>query len=418
MAEAANTRTTAGKAKTTAPAKTRQESQRPAAGGLSDDILNLQRTAGNHAVGELLTRAAQESAQHLDENVRVPMEQALGANLSGVRVHSGTPSHAAAESIGARAYTIGSDIYLGSDAQHLNAAERNALLAHEAVHTIQQGGRPIALQGKLNVSNPVDGSEVEADRIAEAILPTTSRKSSSLALRNSLRVSAMAPAIQRDIKGDKTWAHGKLEIDFKKKDATAAGTNAVEDGKITFTPSATCPESDSIRFVQLAKATDKSSGTETDFTWTGGEAARNSIRTKQDNPKNVASGFFIDQIHASQTPRTSKSDPTVLPYYDVTSPGTIGKRKGKTIVPATLSDTPGGPPPGRFLFVTSAKASDTGVYYGTVLWGFELFLDKAGVQKIKDEYHSFRSWRGETTDAALKNFNEFYKNPGTPGAPK
>jgi hypothetical protein len=369
-------------------------------------------------VSQLLARAAQESSQRLDESVRLPVEQSLGANLDGVRVHSGASSNAAAESLGARAYTIGSDIYLGSDAQHLSPRQRNQLLAHEAVHTVQQGGRPVALQGKFKVSGPSDSSEVEADRIAQTVLAAAPVKSSGLTLRNSMRIAAVAPLIQRDIKGNKKWSHGKLEIDFKKVEPTTTGVNAVETGQITFTPSATCPESNSIRFVQIVRTTDKSSGTETDFTWTGGEAARNKIRTKGDNAKNIAPGFFVDQIHASQTPRTAKADPKVLPYYDVTSPGTIGKRKGTTIVPATLQDAPGGPPPGRFLFVTSAKAEDTGVWYGTVLWGFELFLDKSGVQKIKGEYHSFRSWEGETTDQALKNFDEFYKNPGTAGAPK
>lgn len=421
MAEAGNTRTTAEKARSSTPARARQDLQPHAPGGMAEKIFNLQRSAGNRAVGQLLLRATQESSRSLDESVRVPMEQALGENLSGVRVHSGASSHAAAESLGARAYTIGSDIYLGSDAQHLNAPQRNALLAHEAVHTIQQGGRPVAVQGKMEVSNPGDASEVEADRIAEATLAGNSAKgSAALALRNSIRVTAVAPRIQRDIKGDKTWANGKLEIDFKKKDATAAGVNAIEDGKITFTPSATAPESDSIRFIQTARTTDKSSGTETDFVWTGSEAPRMSMMTTQDNAKNIAGGFYVDQNAGSLSKRTKKADPTVLPYYDVTGPADpgnkIGKRKGKTIGPAVLVDRPGGPPPGRFLFVTSVKAADTGFWYGTVLWGFELFLDK-GIQKIKGEYHSFRSFPGETQVAAIKAFDEFYQNPGTSKAP-
>ena len=65
---------------------------------------------------ELLAQAGSEPGKPLDEKVRQPMEEKLGADLGGVRVHTGPASAAAAESIGARAYTIGSDIHLGAGA--------------------------------------------------------------------------------------------------------------------------------------------------------------------------------------------------------------------------------------------------------------------------------------------------------------
>lgn len=232
-----------------------------------------------------------------------------------------------------------------------------------------------------------------------------------------MRTIPVAPSIQRDIIGTKALANGEMKIHFTKHEGAVPGDKANEDGKITFTPNAKAPESNSIRLLQIVRTTDKSSGTETDFTWAGGEAARMKIMTAADAKKAVAPGFYLDQIHASQKQRTKKADPTVLPYYTETSPGTTGQRKGKTIVPATLEDTPGGPPPGRFVFATSAKASDTGVWYGTVLWGFELYLDAKGVQKIKGEYRSFREEHGATTDEALRQFNEHYKNPGASTAP-
>ncbi|HZE70837.1 MAG TPA: DUF4157 domain-containing protein [Pyrinomonadaceae bacterium] len=435
-----------------------QGSQRLARGNdLAENLLNLQRSVGNRAVSELLqsnaesfpdngrrsmasnfntptraradtasradllSRAQAEAGERLDESVRVPMELALGMSLSGVRVHSGVSSQSAAESLGARAYTIGSDIYLGRDAPRLNSLQRNRLLSHEAVHTVQQGGRPVALQGKMAVSSPGDSAEVEADRIASAF-GSSIRPSAALGLRAAIRVTPVVPSIQRDITGIKKWANGELKINFTKTDGKVPADTARETGTITFTPSATAPESDSIRFVQIARTTDKSSGTESDFKWTGSEAPRMKMMTARDSSKNIAGGFYVDQNAGSLSKRTKKSDPTVLPYYDVTGPpdpaNKIGKRRGKTIVPAVLSDNPGGPPPGRFLFVTSVKAADTGCWYGTVLWGFELFLDKGGVEKIKGEYHSFRTWQGETTDEALKAFDEFYRNPGATTAPK
>jgi hypothetical protein len=301
--------------------------------------------------------------------------------------------------------------------------QQRELLVHEIVHTVQQGSRPVPLDGRVPVSSPCDPAEIEAAHIAatETKAPWRASVSPTLGLRNSMPVTSTAPCIQRDIKGSKTFGSGKLEIDFKKIDGKAPGDFAGEDGKITFTPSKTAPESKSIRFVQIARTTDRSAAKEKEYQWTGGESPRNKMRTADNAKKNITGGFYVDQIAASLAKRTKKADPAVLPYYDVTGPADpknkIGKRVGKTIQPAVLADRPGGPPPGRFLLVTSAKAADTGTWYGTVLWGFELYRDKKGVDKIKGEYKSFRSIQGQTTDEAIRKFDEYYRNPGTGKAP-
>jgi hypothetical protein len=394
-----------------------RESARKAAPDRANHFRTLQQNAGNTAVSELLQRANAEAGVPLDENVQGPLERSLGVSLSGVRVHAGPSSEAAAESLGAKAYTIGSDVHLGPAARRWSVNDRNRLLTHEAIHTVQQGGRSVPLAGRLAVSQPGDNAEREASQIAETISSTEAGQSKALALRAQMRVTPVAGMIQRDIIGDKTFADGsKLEIKFTKQEGVAAGDTAAEDGDIKFTPSATSPASNSIRFVQLARTFDTTTNKE--FDWTGSaEANRNAIMTKNKPANNIAGGFYVDQIHASQAKRTARTDPDVLPYYDVTSPGTIGSRVGTTIVPATLHDRPNFSRPLKFSLVTSAKGHDNGVWYGTVLWGFETFLDKAGITKIRNEYRSFRSFQGETTDDALRRFNDFYRNKGTVNAP-
>lgn len=368
--------------------------------------------AGNHAIGQLLQAAAGESGVPLDRPIRDSVEERLGVNLGNVRVHSGIHAAAAAESVDARAYTIGTDVYLGAEASGLSEEARRTLLTHEAVHTVQQGGAPVSLAGWIAVSNPDDAAEREARGIAAG--------SPALALRDAMRATRVVPHIQRDIKGDKTWPQGKFEINFKKNDGKAAGDTANEDGTIKFTPTEKAPESDHIKFIQMNRFFDTT--TNKDFDWTGtSEAARNQMLTNGDVKKNIAPGFVIDHIPSLVKQRTKKSDPAVSAFYMDTPPviaaNQEGKRRGKTIKAAVLGDTPGFSGPLRYNFVTVAKGADNGVVYGTVLWGFEVFLDKKGVAKIKDEYSSFRVFEGETFDAALKNFNEFYKNPGTAGAP-
>ena len=87
--------------------------------------------------------------------IRGRVEAATGAELDGARVHDGDDAKRQAASLGARAFTVGRDVFLGDrDAS-------DSLLTHELVHVAQQGARP-ASPGLLPV-DPVDSpSEREA----------------------------------------------------------------------------------------------------------------------------------------------------------------------------------------------------------------------------------------------------------------
>ena len=215
------------------------------------------------------------------------------------------------------------------------------------------------------------------------------------------------------------WPQGTLKIDFKKHDAPSAGATAGETGSITFTPSATAPDSNDIRFFQIARTIDTTTGKQ--FNWTGtSEANRQKVMTKGGAAKNVAAGFFVDEIYAALNPRTKAADPAVPSSYGAgfMPPGTsFGKKKGTTIVPASLTDTPNHNAPLQFNLVSTARG-ETGIVYGTVLWGFETFNDKTGTTKVKNEYHKFRISAGETFDEAERVYNEFMRNPGSSTARK
>lgn len=60
----------------------------------------------------------------------------LGADLSGVRVHRSAESSALNDAIYAKAFTVGSDVFLGRDA----SVSDTELMAHEVTHVVQQGG--------------------------------------------------------------------------------------------------------------------------------------------------------------------------------------------------------------------------------------------------------------------------------------
>src|SRR5262249_100405 len=69
---------------------------------------------------------------------RSQMEEHLGADLSHVKVHTGGESENAASSLGARAFTVGSDVHFNSGEFNPGSKEGQKLLAHELTHGVQE----------------------------------------------------------------------------------------------------------------------------------------------------------------------------------------------------------------------------------------------------------------------------------------
>ncbi|MFE2375304.1 DUF4157 domain-containing protein [Streptomyces sp. NPDC059398] len=120
--------------------------------------------------------AVQRSAVHevlrspghpLDDTIRSDMESRLGADFSGVRLHTDAAAKASASEVGAHAYTSGNHVVMGE------GGEDRHTLAHELTHVIQQRKGPVAGtdQGDgLAVSDPSDRFEREAEANAARVL--------------------------------------------------------------------------------------------------------------------------------------------------------------------------------------------------------------------------------------------------------
>ncbi|MGH8979894.1 MAG: DUF4157 domain-containing protein [Acidimicrobiales bacterium] len=95
--------------------------------------------------GELSTateeaiRSARQGGTPLDAGTRTGMEDAFGADLSRVRLHTGREATELNEKVQAKAFTVGSDIFLRGARPDLQSRDGQTLLAHELTHTIQQG---------------------------------------------------------------------------------------------------------------------------------------------------------------------------------------------------------------------------------------------------------------------------------------
>lgn len=90
-------------------------------------------------------------ASALPSDVRDALSAKFGkANLNGVRVHTGGNAAQLAGTLGARAFSVGNNIYLAKSGD----ARNRGLLAHELTHVLQQGrgSMPKASKGKALTS--------------------------------------------------------------------------------------------------------------------------------------------------------------------------------------------------------------------------------------------------------------------------
>ena len=81
---------------------------------------------------------ARGNGQPLLEEVRLPMEKALRADFSGLKVHTDSEADRLSESLQARAFTTGRDIFFKKGEYNPESAKGQKLLAHELTHTQQQ----------------------------------------------------------------------------------------------------------------------------------------------------------------------------------------------------------------------------------------------------------------------------------------
>ena len=379
----------------------------------------LQRAIGNRGVArllgaaratELVKRAAGDPAQKLEPAVRRPLEDRLGKSLGGVRVHSGPASEAAAAALGARAFAVGRDVYTGSEVRSLSTRRRREVMTHEAVHTVQQRGTAVALRDRLRVSSPDEPAEREAAAVARDVT------SPGLALRDAMRVSSVAPSVQRDLTDKLPVRNGEFKMNLITQ--SNPGAKSGLRGTIVFHAADKAPDSTSIRLFQALRIEDLTTGK--DYKWTGVDAPRTKTQTKADPSRGIDPGWWIDVDPALTKRRTKKADAPVLPYYREywknAASSQDGSKAGKVINDASIWDYPGWSMNSRFSFETVAKDTVGGFVYGSVMWGFT--ISDASKGKVDHEYAAGRNVTLAETDAALKKFDEYYRNPGASTAPK
>ena len=119
---------------------------------MPDDIQGVaKKLKGKKAkVKKLDAEPKDTKARKLPKDVKEGLEEALGAKLKDVRIHTGGNAAELCKQLKAKAFAIGTDLYLSKGSM---AADKH-LLAHELTHVVQQGGGRIKKgeKGKALVS--------------------------------------------------------------------------------------------------------------------------------------------------------------------------------------------------------------------------------------------------------------------------
>ncbi|MEH1808975.1 eCIS core domain-containing protein [Nostoc sp.] len=130
---------------------------------LADTNISLQRQGGGVAATSDLETSIQQqrgSGQPLSDDIRQPMEQAFGTDFSNVKIHTDSRSDQLNQSIQARAFTTGQDIFFRQGEYAPESHGGKELLAHELTHVVQQNGS--ALGRKLLPDQGIKKNKIQA----------------------------------------------------------------------------------------------------------------------------------------------------------------------------------------------------------------------------------------------------------------
>ncbi|WP_196513234.1 eCIS core domain-containing protein [Nostoc sp. NZL] len=106
----------------------------------------VQRKGGGVAATSDLETSIQQArggGQPLSDDIRQPMEQAFGTDFSGVKIHTDNRSDQLNQSVQARAFTTGQDIFFRQGEYSPGSNGGKELLAHELTHVVQQNGSAV-----------------------------------------------------------------------------------------------------------------------------------------------------------------------------------------------------------------------------------------------------------------------------------
>ena len=104
----------------------------------------------------------------LPKETRTSMESSIGADFSGVRIHTDSAAVQMNKELGAQAFTNGGDVYFNKGKYNTKTSDGQHLLAHELTHVVQQGASP-KIQRQVEDEVKVCGPDITSWLITQMI---------------------------------------------------------------------------------------------------------------------------------------------------------------------------------------------------------------------------------------------------------
>lgn len=167
---------------------------------------------GQTAVPPLVKEVLSVPGQSLDSETRDFMGSRFGHDFGKVRVHADHLAALSAETVGAKAYTVGSDVVMGRGRYSPTTHDGQRLLAHELVHVLQQSANATShsVSGDAHIRVPNGAMEAEgADRaFARHVTtePVLARQSGPIKPQTVPTKTVFNPGVMHNHKPSGRWA--------------------------------------------------------------------------------------------------------------------------------------------------------------------------------------------------------------------
>lgn len=180
--------------------------------------------------------AARGGGQSLAPELQMQMGQAMGADFSGVRVHTDGRSDELNQSIQAKAFTTGQDIFFRQGAYDPGSRGGQELIAHELTHVVQQNGGAVQRlpleNGKEEITKEHKGVRREALRYEVLVNSTVQRQLEYVPGQSRGEEHRAQAPLNSDmyVQCDKEYERGEKDTPGKLIEVTGEGNFGVRRG--------------------------------------------------------------------------------------------------------------------------------------------------------------------------------------------
>jgi hypothetical protein len=359
-----------------------------------------------HAVDAVL----RAPGQGLDQPTRAFFGTRFGYDFSRVRVHTDANAVSSADAVHARAYTVGHHVVFSRNEYAPESESGRSLLAHELAHVLQQRNTTGSSQPSLEIGQPSDRAEREADALARASLAGAHRLNPDPESRPVLRRTPKdKDAACKDPK-NKTWAgcFSTEWYDLRSGKEVGAFVPCGADIKIHFTPNNNV-DAEKIAFIQTAQSSEgdqpvsiyitrdpEPDAAKPDLTpdmtprikgvspYRHSQEEKDTDLSRKIDVLDAGGGTAIDNLPKNRSPLAGMKDPDK--GNELSGAGEIKDNQfgrhlrdgSKPPLDATMRDYPAFSPhkhaEAQQIFETAALAVEgpqKGAFYGSVQWGWK-----------------------------------------------